>query len=285
MIYTTRSQPLSTEAFDAKPERIGNSLSYRSAYPGETEPTDRPLAVVFGWLLSKARHIHKYGDYYLSKDFDVLHVKITPDQMLWPKKTHVVIDQIMELLQDKRHASQPLLVHGFSVGAYLYGEMLASIHKQGESGMQVGERIMGQIFDSGVDYYGVPEGFSKAVTKIEPLQKAMTSFLHMYLKVMYNHVTCHYESSSEQIHANHLRVPSLVLYSPADPVASIKTVKLIMKKWEDKGVDVYSKSFPSSPHVSHFHHYPIEYIQQLNMFLEKLNLIKPQQQIIHNQNT
>ncbi len=45
---------------------------------------ERPLTVILAWLMSQQKHIQKYAKYYLDNGFDVLTVKTTPWQLLWP---------------------------------------------------------------------------------------------------------------------------------------------------------------------------------------------------------
>lgn len=45
---------------------------------------ERPLTVILAWLMSQQKHIQKYAKYYLDNGFDVLTVRTTPQQLLWP---------------------------------------------------------------------------------------------------------------------------------------------------------------------------------------------------------
>jgi len=56
--------PASTEM---KPVRISKNLSFRAAHDSPLETQKRPIVLVYGWLVAKAKHIHKYGDFYLGK--------------------------------------------------------------------------------------------------------------------------------------------------------------------------------------------------------------------------
>lgn len=273
------AQSLSTEAYDAKPVRISKNISFRSAYPGEVGDSGRPLALVFAWLMSKSKHIHKYGDFYLGKDFDVVHVRIDPLELMWPRKAQKVIYQLTDFISDSNHASKPILIHGFSIGVYLYGEMLVHMANQGQKGVELRKRIAGQIFDSPGDSNNIPEGVSRAVVTSSPaIQKAMQFSLDAYLKTFPKKVTCHYEASSQQIHENNMKVPALFLYSKVDPVGAPGPIEAVIDKWRASGISVDGKCWPDSPHVSHFHYYPVEYITELNMFLEKIGLTVPQLQ-------
>lgn len=45
---------------------------------------ERPLTIILPWLMSQQKHIQKYAKYYLDNGFDVLTVRTTPWQLLWP---------------------------------------------------------------------------------------------------------------------------------------------------------------------------------------------------------
>lgn len=86
---------------------------------------------------------------------------------------------------------------------------------------------MGQVFDSPVDMEGVPAGFANILVKNRLGQLALKSSLEAYLKLMAGPVTSHYIRSSAAFHANELRLPSLLLYSKADPVGDAKRVEYV----------------------------------------------------------
>ena len=43
-----------------------------------------------------------------------------------------------------------------------------------------------------------------------------------------------------------------------------------MKQWTGRGIDVYGRCWESSPHVSHFHRHPDEYVEAVLKFLDVL---------------
>jgi len=270
-------QHLSTSPFQSKPEIISNNITYR---PGGSTTTSsgRPMVLMFGWLLSKSRHIYKYGDFYLGNNFDVLHVKLHPEDLLRPRKTFKVVDQMVDFLSHSDRSSQRILVHGFSVGAYLHGELLHKLATNGEVGQAIQERFVGQVLDSPVDVHNVPAGISKAITTIPGLQHSLQMCISSYLRLMDKPVTQYYRRSSAAFRENALELPSHFLYSHADPVGDAKTIEDTMALWRGRGITVSGKSWTNTPHVSHFLRYPVEYIDSLKAFLQTLDLIQPQQQ-------
>ena len=75
--------------------------------------------------------------------------------------------------------------------------------------------MVGQIFDSPVDFEGIPSGFANILLKNKMAKKLMEASLTMYCKLP---VADHYRRSSFAFHENHMHLPSLILYSRADPI-------------------------------------------------------------------
>lgn len=79
------------------------------------------------WLMAKERHLKKYARVYLELGFDVMVVHLTPWQLLWPTKgAQIVANDVVKFL-NINSTYTPIVVHGFSVGAYLFGEVLLKI--------------------------------------------------------------------------------------------------------------------------------------------------------------
>ncbi|ELU03488.1 hypothetical protein CAPTEDRAFT_151990 [Capitella teleta] len=256
---------------EAKPERLSRNLSFREAYDSPLPSHERPLVMLYGWLVAKSKHIHKYGDFYLGKGFDVLHIKIEPLQLMWPETSQKVIKQLVDFVDNR--GSQPLLVHGFSVGGYLYGETLVKIDEDPRMRKEVGSRIVGQIFDSPVDYEGIPRGFSRAVSPVPVVQRSLEATISAYMRLFPKKVVSHYHASSAMFHENPFRTPALVLNSEADLIGTPEPIQVVVDKWRSKGIPVDMKTWAETPHVSHFHYHPVQYIKCLSGFLSKIGLI------------
>lgn len=72
-----------------------------------------------------------------------------------------------------------LLLHGFSVGAYLWSEALVQIARDTTRYEHVTSKVVGQIWDSAVDPAQVPTGFGMALF---PRNPAMQSIAKLYMK-------------------------------------------------------------------------------------------------------
>ena len=153
------------------------------------------------------------------KGFDVLHIKVDPRQVLWPSKVHKTVDQIADFVTEDTRRKQPILIHGFSVGGYVYGETVLKFSSGEERFKDMATRIRGQVFDSPVDYEGVPRGIGMALSPYPIVQKSIKFALDSHLKMFPKQVLQYYKQSSGAFHKNPFRSPSLMLYSKCDLMA------------------------------------------------------------------
>ncbi|CAH1786464.1 unnamed protein product [Owenia fusiformis] len=267
---------MSTDSSDAKMEKISNNMTFRTIEA--SNDNNRPLVVIFSWLLAKSQHISKYGDFYLDKGYDVLTLKVEPKQLLWPTQAQKVVQQALEYIDEEKNKNivNPLLIHGFSVGGYLYGEFLVKLKQGGDKYRAIANSIQGQIFDSIVDYKGIPGGVSKAMTPNPILRATIKGTLELYLGIFKKQVMTCYELSQDTVIANKQRTPSMFLYSKSDIVSSYTKIEEVIDGWKEQGIEVHEKRWDVSPHVTHMYHHPDEYLDMLNTFLEHIGIQKEQ---------
>lgn len=133
--------------------------------------------------------------------------------------------------------------------------------------------MKGIVYDSAIDVNEAPIGLSKATTNNSFLQKFIATAMKTHLRIFYNCATKHYITSSNAIHNQYFRCPTLVLLSRNDEVANhVNTFKAI-DNWKGKGIQVFHKCWENSPHVSHYFKYPQEYQNLIESFLKNINAI------------
>lgn len=89
----------------------------------------------------------------------------------------VIAADIIKLLDSNRFFS-PILIHGFSVGGYLWSEVLVKTYANRSANQHIADRIIGQIWDSAADLTEIPNGFSYAVF---PNHKVPQAILRSYV--------------------------------------------------------------------------------------------------------
>ncbi|XP_015605484.1 transmembrane protein 53 [Cephus cinctus] len=243
-------------------------------------PQDRPLLVLLCWMMSKRKHMMKYASFYMEQGFDVVMVSISPWQLIWPVKGSrlVALDLLKFLEQNKGY--EQILLHGFSVGGYMWGEVLDFIHMDRKKYDNVIDRIVGHIWDSAVDVAELQIGVGRAVFPNNVmLQTALQKYLDYHMKTFYKQATQYYIRSSQLYHTNLVRSPALFLVSKTDPVGTVESNMRVRNSWDSLGVETYVKIFEGSSHVGHFQKHPKEYIAELYKFLDRLHLIQDEEKV------
>lgn len=251
---------------------------FRFYSSGESRPEppggDQALVLLFSWLLAPERHIKKYVDMYRRRGVSVLTVTITPLDLLLPARgSQAITLSLLRLLQENEKY-RPLLVHGFSVGAYVFSEAMVHVMKDRRQFDPLLQRFVGQVWDCPVDLNGIPTGFPKAVTSIPLLQRLLRAFVVVYLRLMHRWATVHYERARVPFFTNTVGVPALLLQSGRDPVSTQEMTRELLRGWRGQGTKVHYKCFEEGAHVSLYWKNPVEYEQVLGEFLEEVQLLE-----------
>ncbi|KAK9752707.1 Eukaryotic protein of unknown function (DUF829) [Popillia japonica] len=252
----------------------------------------RPLVVMPTWLMAKEKHINKNAKFYLDYGFDVLNIRLQVWQLLLPTKgTWQLLlptknlkrspwflnwwANILKFLEANQDYS-PLVVHGFSIGGYLWGEALVQMKSDKTRYQPITDKFSGQIWDSVTDITQIPVG---TPTAMFPNNKILQAILRLYLvfhmKAFDKIATCHYRKSRDAFFENILNVPTLIFGSKIDPVATEETLRAFKDHLESKGSKVYWKIWDDSPHVSHLFKYPEEYTQITTDYLKDMEALPP----------
>lgn len=94
----------------------------------------------------------------------------------------------------------PILIHGFSVGGYVWGECMVHMAKDTERYKVIIDRICGQIWDSAADITEIPIGVPKAMFhRNYTMQRA----LRQYMMYVYEN-TIFYQSI--KLNKNHINI-------------------------------------------------------------------------------
>lgn len=147
------------------------------------------------------------------------------------------------------------MVHGFSVGGYVWAEALVQIEAERHRYQHIFDRIAGQVWDSLADITEISEGFPFAVfPKNKVLQGALKQYIlyviffltgliilliyRYHLKTFDKVATCHYVRASQMFHTNIVRAPALFFLSKTDPIGSERSNLRARENWESMGIQV-----------------------------------------------
>ncbi|KAL0830000.1 hypothetical protein ABMA28_003458 [Loxostege sticticalis] len=234
---------------------------------------NKPLCIIMNWMLARPEHVMKYASLYLEQGFDVVSVSCSPWQLMWPLKgSQLVGADLIRFMSSNDHG--PMVLHGFSVGAYVWAEALVFALKEKEKYQPVLERVVAQVWDSAADITEIPVGFPSAVfPKNMFLQNALRTYTKYHLKKFHDAATSHYLRASELFHVSPCRAPALFLLSRSDPVGAERSNRSVHDSWVNIGIKCTWHCWDRSPHVLHYNKHPKEYLQLLYTHLETHGLL------------
>lgn len=242
------------------------------------------LLVLIAWIRAAEKNLDKYRDIYLKNyGFDVLTVYTNPIDFMFPTSgTQKTAHNLVNYLVNEGTKYSDIVIHGFSVGAYEFGEVLLILSKAlKENNPNVSayhrlvDTIRGMIFDSAVDVSGAPLGVSRSVGGETFLADFIQLIMRFYMWLAYPIATKHYQASSAMFHSMFLRCPALLLFSKQDVISDAQINLSLAAEWSSLGINVTVKDFNHSRHVTHYRKYPDEYEKQIDDFIRKLPYASP----------
>jgi len=224
--------------------------------------------------MAKNNAVKKYAQFYLDQGFDVLTVRITPWQLLLPARVEPIIrNEVLPTLITSDHERK--LIHGFSVGGYVFARMLKHMEDNPRACRHLLTTFKGQVWDSVVDVNGVSIGVSKSVFMNSPLlQKGLQNYIDFHMDAFYNYATKYYFDAHESFYYKPLKAPALFLASEIDQISTMDVIQEVQKEWAKVGIRSDQKTWSNTGHVGHMKAYPTEYKEVLKNFLDK-NGMKP----------
>lgn len=243
--------------------------SFNEALPSASE---RKLVVLMSWLEAKEKHIEKYRQFYLDRGFDVLNVKTSPLDLLLPNiGAKKISKDFVRFLVEKQYSN--VVLHGFSVGGYMFGQVLLDIDKQQQ---EVREKILnsvrGLVFDSIVPFEGICVGVANSITQNPVAAKILENLLRLYLILGYRIATKSYEEASDKVWGGPLECPSLFLMSKDDKISDHKIIERLTGGWINKGIECHKMIVENSPHVQIFTKHNKEYVEKVESFLKRIKM-------------
>ncbi|CAH2055644.1 unnamed protein product, partial [Iphiclides podalirius] len=233
----------------------------------------RPICVMITWLLARQKHVMKYASLYLERGFDVVSVSCTPWQLMWPMKGSQLVAGDLIKLMSANESDQPMVVHGFSVGGYIWGEVCAKAMENRDAYEPVMERVSAQVWDSAADISEITIGVPIAVfPKNKIMQKTLKAYMEYHMRTFHEAATAHYIRSSQLFHTNLCRAPALFLLSSSDPVGAERSNRAVYDAWRKMGVECTWQCWERSGHVQHLTKHREEYIHLLDDHLRRHSL-------------
>ena len=196
----------------------------------------RKLAVICGWMGAKDRQLRVYQEYYHRKKFDTLSFACGPQHIIMPshasKTMASVCDEVVSLNYDT------LVFHHFSMGGYLFGQMLRHLQANEDKRRALVDKIAVQVFDSPPDFSGIAKGVAQSMGKSGLVANAVELLMRAYLFVSSSTAGVEHRAASKAFHTNAITAPSLWFYSRSDPVANYEDCEIVIDTWKKKGTHV-----------------------------------------------
>jgi len=246
------------------------SLGMDITFQANDDASTKKLAIICGWMGAKPKQLKTYNAYYLDKGFSTLTFAVGPQHVLKPESA---LD-LMRTIVDESLALDPKIIafHNFSVGGYLFGQMLRVLEGH-ERKTDFVSRVKSQVFDSPPDFRGIAAGVGASMGANPFVAKPVEYLIRGYLKAVENTAGVEHRASSAHFHGNTIRAPSLWFYSLADPVANYEDCLTVINKWRAGGTEVEEVVWEHTPHIQHGRKDPERYFGSLDLFLARHGLI------------
>ena len=260
----------------------GNSTKGHDNYSNDDKSeNERPLVLMIGWLNSKPKHLKHYAAPYAASGYETLAVTPKAQHILIPSMGAKFSGSILDVLSDKALAQRPILMHGFSVGAYLCGQMqlvflereraLLANHASAEAVRSLRPNVVGQIWDSAIDVEGIPDGISTASTT-NPFYRDLIKWALRGAMNINQSAMRQWQAAADAYKTNHLGTPIHMISSEADLVAISTNYDKAVEDWRSLGYDATHTRYKSSGHVSHLRAHPEAYVKDCAAFCSRVGL-------------
>ena len=172
-----------------------------------------PLALICAWLLAEDKYLLKYKQLWFNRGFDVLIVKTSPlDSLLPPIGCKKVAKNVVKVLTNLNCEYNEMVVHGFSVGIYLFGEVLLQLFERSpEKHSKLIESFKGVIMDSLVVPGDAQSGMALTLTNSPILQSFIKKTIVLFHTIFYDFTAKHYENSGQTFIEPPLKCPGTTI--------------------------------------------------------------------------
>ncbi|XP_018008086.1 uncharacterized protein LOC108665793 isoform X2 [Hyalella azteca] len=257
-------------------ERISSELTlYR---PLENEPNEpRRLVLFFAWLTARGRHISKFVTLMTAAATDVLVVRLVPVKLLHPETgTQASAERVCTYLRNNQNYDK-FLVFACSGGAYMFCEVAMKLQKEPELRDSVLGRVVGQIYDSPVDFTHFTTGIAHSITSSPAAQNVVETLVEWLLKVRHRAMTRHLVKAADFMHKGPVFAPNLTIFSNSDPMSPLDSNQIIARKWQARGMKVRHSIYehPDTGHCVNFIRYPRRYKEDVYSFCAVVGFIEP----------
>ncbi|XP_060068882.1 uncharacterized protein LOC132548994 [Ylistrum balloti] len=240
----------------------------------DSDKNSKKIVIIFDWLYAKPAAVDKYCNLYHAKGLDVLTVKGRLAHFLWPPTGYELAKKVLKFIfRDNR---DEVLVHAFSVGAYIYTLCLMISRREPEQYGAFRDKVKGQVFDSVVvgSYDHMSTGIAVALPGTNALKKPILQIMDVYYNKTKETTRDEYDKLVDLFKADPITVPTQLFYSYSDPMCYVPAMEDIIKNWHrcHPDFDVTSKCWNKSIHAAHLKCHPEEYLQHWEEWIQRTKI-------------
>lgn len=275
MFARVLSRGISTQRLNKNVTLFVNELrpSAASSRPSQSSSEEpRPLLLMLPWLGSRPQAFTKYCDIYFRTGLDVLVVTSEVSHFLWPRWGLDHSRMVLDLLESERFVSRPLLVHAFSIGAYVFAQLLVHMSKDPQRYEPLAKRIHGQVYDSVV--IGTLDHMATGVGKtLFPQLEFLVKHASLtYFSLFKSQTVDYFDAGLDAFWNTPVKAPALFFSCKNDALSDWETLDRLAEHWRRAGINVNSKTWDVSTHAGHLKRHPQEYLSTITGFLHALDL-------------
>lgn len=262
----------------------------RDAWKLPVDPS-KVLVLFFTWMGAKEKHINKYRELYTELGLDVLTIKSSPKDFLWPPVSFDLARDVTATLKNKLLNYDHLLPHSISIGAYNL-TVLCMHARQQHLEEQLLKKFSGIIFDSIVVGGGLggimdnPQNrkdnnvealdrminaMATSVSQKKFVQGIVTSMARVYYAATKSHTVDFYKITYDAVRDEPVKVPTLVLTCRNDQLTDLDVIEKLVDIWKaNNHPQVTLQMWENSAHAQHYVVHRDEYVRIHKDFLAQV---------------
>ena len=231
------------------------------------------VVIIFPWLGANKPAISKFVLLYeaLLPGCEIVVKESSAFDFLCPSRGLKNCTAFLKEIENKvvvKHSS--IIIHSMSIGCYFYSLVLFLLKRNPNSFHNIRKSIAVQVVDSPV--VGTLSEMAVGVSSITS-KNSFVQNLFKLLTLQYFAMTKHftvklYDKFVDQFVNQPAFVPSLILLSDGDPLATEEGLQKLVDSWKGKGFELITKKWSDSYHAQHLKRHKTEYYQLVQMILK-----------------
>ncbi|OWF41380.1 uncharacterized protein LOC110462574 [Mizuhopecten yessoensis] len=266
-----RAAQTSSRSNAVKETHISKLLTLRSL--NNSDKQSRKLVLLFDWLYAKPAAVEKYCKLYHDQGLDVLTINGRLAHFLWPPEGYKLAESILSYTLEEH--KNDVIVHAFSVGAYLFTLCLMLSRREPEKYGAFRDKVKGQVFDSIVlgSYDHMSTGIAVALPGTNLMKKPILQMMDVYYNMTKETTRDEYDKLVDLFKVDPIMAPTLLFYSYNDPMCYVPSIEEMITNWHRDlpALDVTSKCWEKSIHAAHLKFHQEEYLNHWGAWMTKIS--------------